>query len=562
MRVSRRPMWSTVQRRYFTVVGIALCMPVVAAQRPQLAKGDGSTAQQPSAISGTVVDGDTRAAIPNAVVYLSGGLYATVLTDAKGRFAFTGLPPGRYGVGAEKLGYFSGLLGDPSPRVMDEVFANGAREVTKRLILREGEWLSDATIAIWRPGAIDGVVRDERGEPLVGRYVRVLAAQQSRFFAPFAVVAAGTTDDRGIFRIGRVPPGEYFVGMHGAESDFSLAPTRGALVYPPTYFPSTGLLKEAMPVMVTSGRTTSGIELTVSRGAGYTVGGRVEGPAETRASPRLVLANADDVFAGTTSHIARAQVNPDGTFLFPPVAQGHYILTTTAGQPGPEIFPPPPSSFAGGPTPWELPRWGSRELSDYVARIAVDVGDRDVTDLVVPLTKGVTLSGVIRSDRPDDGTVRFPGVMMAEPLQALPGIFVRSSNLIGGSGADGHKPFEIRGLAPGLYRLTNSDDSPVIASITVGGVDISGRVLDLSAGTDLTDIQVVFTVSPKVTGQVRHAAPLPKPDVIVAYFPTDSELRRPGSGSARLGFVNMRRDASYETERPFPPGRYSSIAHV
>lgn len=114
------------------------------------------------------------------VVSLSGPFYAHVLTDANGRYVFTGLPPGRYNVGARKLGYFDGLLGDPSPRLGPSPISNGVGDITKRLILREDEWLLDATIALWRPGAIDGVVRDDRGEPVVGRYVRVLAARESR----------------------------------------------------------------------------------------------------------------------------------------------------------------------------------------------------------------------------------------------------------------------------------------------------------------------------------------------------------------------------------------------
>lgn len=124
-------------RRNLVGVAIGVCIPALTAQRPQTAEPGAAGPMRPSAISGVVIDGDSRAAIPNAVVYLSGGLNATVLTDASGRFVFTGLPPGRYNLGAEKLGYFGGLLGDPSPRLEWNGMATGARETTKRLVLRE-----------------------------------------------------------------------------------------------------------------------------------------------------------------------------------------------------------------------------------------------------------------------------------------------------------------------------------------------------------------------------------------------------------------------------------------
>ena len=76
--------------------------PPPAGQAPPAATG---------AISGVVIDEATGAAIVDAVVYLSSasraiGVQPRQFTDAKGRFAFTGLPPGtNYAVSASKTGW-------------------------------------------------------------------------------------------------------------------------------------------------------------------------------------------------------------------------------------------------------------------------------------------------------------------------------------------------------------------------------------------------------------------------------------------------------------------------
>ena len=71
---------------------------------------------------------------------------------------------------------------------------------------------ANVMIRVWKLGAITGTVIDEAGEAVVGVQVRALertAGGGARAFAPAGAMV--TTDDRGVYRISSLPPGEYIV---------------------------------------------------------------------------------------------------------------------------------------------------------------------------------------------------------------------------------------------------------------------------------------------------------------------------------------------------------------
>jgi len=138
--------------------------------------GDGSQADAAptvgtGAISGVVTDGTTGAPIAGALIQLVGGAGQSgarprQMTDAKGRFIFTQLPAFRdYTLVASPVGYLDGGYRRPP----------GAPALVRRG-LKDGEWFTSGNISMYRPPAISGVVRDERGEPLVDIPVRVLVS--------------------------------------------------------------------------------------------------------------------------------------------------------------------------------------------------------------------------------------------------------------------------------------------------------------------------------------------------------------------------------------------------
>lgn len=174
------------------------------------------------AISGVVTDGVTGRPIAGAVIYVgmagrAGGGNSRQLTDPKGRFVFTDLPAhDQYFLNASGFGYVNGGYGQTP-----------LRPSQTRIRLAQGEWFKDAHIQLWPPAAVSGRVFDERGEPVVGVPVRVLAQILVGGRPQIAAGLSTITDDRGAYRIAGLRAGRYFVqvpsvqklGSRGRRSD-------------------------------------------------------------------------------------------------------------------------------------------------------------------------------------------------------------------------------------------------------------------------------------------------------------------------------------------------------
>jgi protocatechuate 3,4-dioxygenase beta subunit len=130
-----------------------------------------------------------------------GSIFAGVrqaLTDDQGRFAFTSLPKGSFSLTATKPGWLGGGYSQRTPG------GSGAP-----VVLGEGERVGNITLQLWRNAAIAGTVIDEAGEPVVGLTVRALRRTWIAGRPRFSLGGAGQTDDRGVYRITSLRPGDY-----------------------------------------------------------------------------------------------------------------------------------------------------------------------------------------------------------------------------------------------------------------------------------------------------------------------------------------------------------------
>jgi hypothetical protein len=174
------------------------------------------------AITGTVIDGATGAAVAGALVFLANaeaGRAAPLsqtrqVTDARGRFAFTELSgDGAFTLIASKFGYLDGGYGrDVSPH-----------DPLRAVVLRKDEWVSNLRVPIWRPGSISGAVRDEAGEPVVGVYVRALARFRIQGREDLLAGPLTTTNDRGEYRLSGLAPGRYVIQVPSVQASVPAA---------------------------------------------------------------------------------------------------------------------------------------------------------------------------------------------------------------------------------------------------------------------------------------------------------------------------------------------------
>ena len=160
---------------------------------------------------GIIVDALTDRPVANAQVTLGGTIAGVnnteILTDAEGRFVFLDLRKGTYTITATKAGYADGAYGRRRPGGL-----------TQTLSLADAERIGDLKIPIWKHAAITGTIRDEAGEPMVDLPVRVLMPAFVAGKLKLTPGAIARTDDRGVYRIGSLAPGDYVVVVPSTQT--------------------------------------------------------------------------------------------------------------------------------------------------------------------------------------------------------------------------------------------------------------------------------------------------------------------------------------------------------
>jgi hypothetical protein len=313
--------------------------------------------------------------VRRALVNLSGGGMRgqrTTLTSDQGRFSFVALPAGRFNLSVSKPGYVGVSYGAKKP----------GRQGTP-IQLTEGQALTTANVALPKGSVITGVVVDESGEPSPNTPVRAYRFTSQNGERTLQSAGQGQTDDRGIYRIFQLQPGDYLVsavprnqgiGDIGTQIQAQLQPLLqqvqaaggvGALIggalgggrgqqlldqvqqlqqqlgqqsdqpqgYAPVYFPGTATPAQAGKVTLGVGEERTAVDFQLQLVPTSKVTGRVvspDGALPPGAQVNLQMAGQPDVptVPGLSSSMAR--IGPDGTFSFQSVTPGQYTLMVRA----------------------------------------------------------------------------------------------------------------------------------------------------------------------------------------------------------------------------------------
>ena len=243
-------------------------------------------------LSGTIVtDEQTPRGVRNVRVELSGEgqPIQRVFTDASGKFVFDRLPAGRYTLVVTKPGYVRTAYG-----------AKRADRPGTPITIGEGQRIDGIALTIIRGSVIAGTVRDELGQPAPGVAVRVMQYRMmngERALAPAATLSGPfgeTTDDRGMYRVFGLAPGEYVVTatprtlgtgdirqMTPAEIQSvqrllqqqaasaqavgqpAVAPQSIMVAYAPVFYPGTTSASSAATITVGPGEERSDVDLSL-----------------------------------------------------------------------------------------------------------------------------------------------------------------------------------------------------------------------------------------------------------------------------------------------------------
>jgi len=139
-----------------------------------------------------------RARVTANAPELRGG--RSTITDDQGKFSLTALPAGRFTITASKAGYIDIPYG-----------AKKAGRPGTPIQLAAGQKMEKANIAIPKGGVITGVVVDDNGEPTPRAQIRVMKYVMRTGEKTLQQSGTDMTDDRGIYRVYGLLPGDYLV---------------------------------------------------------------------------------------------------------------------------------------------------------------------------------------------------------------------------------------------------------------------------------------------------------------------------------------------------------------
>lgn len=463
-------------------------------------------AQMPSGtamILGQVITGDSGSPVRRARVSLSGqgvrGQRST-LTDDEGRFVFTQLAEGRYSLTASKAGFVAISYGAKAP----------GRAGTP-IQLSDGQKLESKPIVLPKGGVVTGIVLDEYGEPAPGTPVRAMKQVIRTGEKRLENAGTDTTDDRGMYRIYGLQPGQYVVyaqprnqglgnlttvaaeieaamqqvteslgggtgrggrgqgallgnfgGGRGVQAlqdlQNQLAPdSQTAVAYAPVFFPGTTSPSGATNVEVTAGLERLGVDFQLRLTQTAQVSGMVQFPDGTSPGGTQITLVPKDSLPGLPGNTMNARAGQDGTFNFRNVIPGQYTVTARA-----QIRTPDPNADSQEVVVQGRGGRGGRgrggppsEVLWALADVYVD--GQDQSGLSLQLQPGMTVSG----------RVAFDGQQLSPPTD-LTRIRINLTPVGAQDAEFGNPPpatvdasgqFTIKGVPPGRYSLRGSAPS-------------------------------------------------------------------------------------------------------
>jgi hypothetical protein len=534
-------------------------------------------------LTGTVMT-DEAASRPvrRAIVTLTGAIVLgarVTVTDDAGRFSFGGLPAGNLTLSVSKPGYVTTYYGAKRP----------ARGPGTPIAVAEGQRVT-ANLKMLRGAVITGTVRDPAGQPAVQVSVSVLQYQTiggERQLQPVLVPGVSSilgtpTDDRGMYRIYGLPPGEYVAAiapprtgvgtaevrqttpaeLQWAERQFQSGalgqagppPARGPSVgYARLYYPGTPDPQAATTISLRAGEERSGVDFTVQfiqtariEGTVVDPDGRPVSVGQVSVLPRTLA-----VFDPSLTLSMRATV-ASGRFAVTGIPPGEYTVSVRAAgrAAGPPGAAGPPAMRGGGPTAPAL--WAMHDVT---------VAGQDISNLELKLAPGLAVAGRIvfetsTLERPNDLS-RFRPSMRSWAAPGGSGVTI--SVQAQPPGPDGR--FAFSGVVPGRYAVSAFgpsavDGTPVwiLKSIAAGGRDVTDVPLELRPGEDPPEILVTFTDKvTEISGMLLDAVGRPAPEVSIVIFSADKAHWT--ENSRRIRAVRPASDGRFKLTG-MPPGEY------
>jgi hypothetical protein len=192
---------------------------------------------------------------------------------------------------------------------------------------------------------------------------------------------------------------------------------------------------------------------------------------------------------------------------------------------------------------------GADSDTPQFAQQPITIGGGDITDLVVALASGATISGTIAiqsSQAPPD-----PSQVRITAPAADPNAFTNNA----GARVEKDGRFTFDGVPGGPHFIRASGVRGwTLKSVTIGGREMIDTPIEVRSGEAITGVTLTFTDKlTQVSGTVTNDQGTPVADYTVLAFPTDATLWRPQS--RQIMTTRPDQNGKYQL-RGLPPGEY------
>lgn len=448
----------------------------------------------------------------------------SVVTDASGRFEFTGLTPGSYRLRASPS-WNSGQYLAAAYGGKDSMDPGRAIE------LRDGEQFERADFALRRGGAIVGRIIDDSGEPLSRVNVQPMRIMPGTGSLQRGGPGMIQSDDHGRYRIFGLEPGEYLVLAEARGMSGPMVEGSEQEGFVPTYHSSTPHEREGTRVRVRAAADVEAVDIQMIRTRTFRISGTVmdsRGQPVQRPNPMLVRAGTDGTSGGGFG------VDQQGRFTLRDVVPGEYTLIIRSGMfgdpQGPGSQQQPPREYAAVP-------------------LSVNA---DVENLVVVTQPGVSVTGRITfADGHPPGEVNGVRVM-AMPVSRMP-MFGPPSSAV--TGADGQ--FTLSDMFGPLRLNVSLRREWAIKAIMLGATDVTDTAVEFKPEHSGHLEIVVATRTAVIEGTVTSDDGAPAEQAMIMVMPEDKESWR--AGSPRIRTTISGKDGKFATGG-LVAGRYLAVA--
>ena len=432
-------------------------------------------------------------------------------TDSAGKFKFERVDPGDYYLTAKHAGF------------MDETYKPTGRDSQGRMHLSASQELSDVELRLVPQGAVSGHVVDEDGDPVASAMVTASTYSFATGHRKLQPADTGTTNDRGEFRLGKLPAGSYYLNAEmigiDAMDNVPPAPKDGSAEtgYVSTYFPGTTDIQQAQAVEVKPAGDVGGFVIHLQKSRVVRVKGTLAGPdGKPLKSAQIMLMSG-----ARPGSMRMTMVNdPEGKFEMANVAPGSYLAMTM-------------QMTGASPTMTMQP---------------LIVPNENMTDVKLGVAAEGSLQGRLVVSGDGKVALKGIGIMLAgdEDTPVMPAM-----STVTESGA-----FTLTKVAstPHLLSVSRVPPGAYLKSVLWNGRDILGQSLDLTAGTG-GDLQVILgTDGGSIDAAVSHDDK-PVSDATVVLLPEDPTRRYTETTHSQ-----STDDKGHAAFKDVPPGNYLLFA--